>query len=116
MKYNLEGKIFASVSNTDNGEVNEETLFHYHQDGELVWADYEGGQIAKGHLIAKMRDDGQLEMKYHHMNAYGELRVGECVSIPIELDDGRLQFRENWEWLTGDKSSGYSKIEEVDGL
>ena len=37
------------------------TLFHYHQDGNIVTAEYEGGSIVKGHLIAKVLGDGKLE-------------------------------------------------------
>lgn len=35
-----DGKTFRSAANTANGEVGAETLFHYHQDGETVWAEY----------------------------------------------------------------------------
>jgi len=75
MKYNLEGKIFQSISNTDNGEVSSDTLFHYHQDGTIVTAEYSGGSIVKGHLIAKVLDTGQLDMRYHHINTDGEIMV-----------------------------------------
>jgi len=48
MKYNFDGKVFVSIANTENGEVGEDTLFHYHQDGDIVTAEYEGGSIVKG--------------------------------------------------------------------
>ena len=44
MKYNLEGKIFRSIANTKNGDV--------------VSAEYEGGAIFEGHLLAKVMSDG----------------------------------------------------------
>ena len=37
-KINYDNKIFASISNTENGEVNEETIFNYHQNGSYIWA------------------------------------------------------------------------------
>ena len=37
---------------------------------------------------------------------------GRCTSIPRE-EDGRLVLKENWQWLTGDKSFGESEVEEV---
>lgn len=113
MKYNLEGKIFTSLSNTDTGEVDEDTRFNYHQDGNIVWADYEGGSVLKGHLIAKVLDDGLLEMNYHHINKEGKLMIGKCLSTPEKLEDGRLKFKEEWQWLCGDCSSGYSEIIEI---
>ena len=61
IKFNFDGKIFVSIANTENGEVGDGTLFHYHQDGNIVTAEYEGGSIVKGHLIAKVLGDGKLE-------------------------------------------------------
>ena len=113
MKYNLEGKIFRSLSNTNKDEVGEETQFYYHQDGDIVWADYKGGSVLKGHLIANVLDNGILEMNYHHINKEGRLMIGKCLSMPEKLEDGRLKFKEEWQWLSGDCSSGYSEIIEV---
>ena len=113
MDYNLEGKLFASIQNTESGEVNDETLFYYHQDGNVVWADYEGGSITKGHLIATVIENGKLDMRYHHLNSDGKIMIGKCLSIPERLPDGRLKFKEEWQWLSGDQSTGYSKIIEV---
>ena len=113
MRYDLEGKVFRSVSNTANGEVGTETLFYYHQDGNRVWAEYRGGIIVYGHLLARVLENGLLDMLYHHINSSGELMVGQCLSTPENLPDGRLKFNESWQWLSGDRSAGYSEIEEV---
>ena len=113
MKYNLEGKIFAPISSTGTGEVDDDTLFHYHQKDNLVWAEYEGGPIFKGHLIAKIMENGNLDMQYQHINTQGELMFGKCISTPEKMPDGRLKLNEKWQWLSGDKSSGYSEIIEV---
>lgn len=110
MKYNLEGKIFELVRNSKNGDTDETTVFRYHQDGDLVWADYRGGTIVKGHLIAKIEKDGVLNMRYHHIDKSGEIKLGKCLSNPVLLPDGRLKFEERWQWLTGDMSEGYSEI------
>lgn len=114
MKYNFDGKIFTTISNTENGEVGEDTLFHYHQDGNIVTAEYEGGSIVKGHLIAKVLHDGKLDMRYHHMNNNGDLMIGKCLSTPETMEDGRLKLKELWQWLSGDMSEGYSEIVEID--
>ena len=113
MGYDLEGKVFRSVTNTANGEVGTETLFYYHQDGNLVWADYHGGSIVRGHLIAQVLENGLLDMRYHHLNTSGEFALGKCLSTPEVLPDGRLKFKESWQWLSGNMSAGYSEIEEV---
>ena len=112
MQYNLDGKVFRPVSNTANGEVGVETRFHYRQSGHVVTATYSGGDIVTGHLIAKMLPNGQLDMRYHHLNRAGALMLGKCLSTPKHLADGRLSFHEQWQWLGGDGSSGESQIEE----
>jgi len=114
MKYNFDSKIFASILNSENGEVGAGTLFHYHQDGNIVTAEYEGGSIVKGHLIAKVLGDGKLDMRYHHMNCKGDLMIGKCLSTPEFMEDGRIKLREQWQWLSGDMSEGYSEIVEID--
>ncbi len=116
MQYNLEGKIFKSISNTETGEIDENTIFHYHQDGSLVWAEYEGGLIIKGHLIANVIEDGKLDMKYHHLNTKGKIMIGKCLSTPVMLPDGSMKFKEKWQWLCGDHSSGSSEIIEIDSV
>lgn len=108
-------KTFRPVTNAANGEVDGETRFHYHQQGNIVWAEYSGGSVARGSLIATVRDDDQtLDMRYHHVNLKGELMTGQCRSTPVRLPDGRLQLREKWQWTSGDCSSGESVIEEVE--
>ena len=52
-------------------------------------------------------------MRYHHLNAAGQFMLGQCLSTPECLPDGRLRFKESWQWLSGDRSAGTSEIEEV---
>ena len=52
-------------------------------------------------------------MRYHHVNAAGELMTGVCRSTPELLPDGRVRLHERWQWTSGDGSSGESVIEEV---
>ena len=113
MKYNLDGKTFRSVGNTQNGEVDGDTLFHYDQDGDIVTATYGGGTIIAGQLLARVLENGQLDMRYHHINEKGDFMIGKCLSTPVMLSDGRLKFKEEWQWLCGDGSSGYSEVVEV---
>lgn len=113
MSLSLNGKCFRSVANTSNGEVGAETTFHFAQDGCIVTATYSGGQIIYGQLLATMSDDGILDMRYHHLNKSGEFMLGKCISTPEILSDGRIKFHEQWQWLSGDMSSGNSVMEEM---
>ena len=108
-----DNKTFRSVTNTPNGEVSGGTLFHYHQQGQIVWADYSGGAIVKGFLIAVVQPDNSLDMRYEHVNTLGELMTGRCQSTPEYLIDGRIRLHERWQWTSGDGSSGESIVEEI---
>jgi hypothetical protein len=107
-----EGRVFASIANTANGDVGDETVFHYHQDGDLVWADYAGGSVLKGHLLGTVGADGALTFTYHHVRDDGRQMTGECRSTLTVLEDGRYRLDEDWRWTSGDGSRGRSTIEE----
>ncbi|KAK5942151.1 hypothetical protein PMZ80_006106 [Knufia obscura] len=112
-----QNKTFTSTSNTVNGEVNTATVFHYHQshnDARIVWAEYTGGSIAKGFLLATIQSDYSLDARYEHINIRGELMTGKCKSTPELLGDGRLRLHEKWQWTSGDESCGESVVEEVE--
>ncbi len=113
MKFDYNNKRFSLVSNSNTGEVSSETVFHYHQSGDLVWAEYEGGEIVHGTLIAKCDENGCLDMRYQHLNLHGELMTGVCSSKPEILDDGRIRLHEKWYWTSGDLSESESIIEEI---
>jgi hypothetical protein len=113
MQYNYEGRVFRSLSNSPNGEVGNETRFHYRQREDIVWATYGGGSVLVGTLIAKLKADGSLDMRYQHLNSAREFMSGECHSVPEILSDGRYRLHEDWQWTCGDHSKGRSVIEEI---
>lgn len=110
---NYHNKTFRSLSNSSNGEVGSETFFYYQQHDYIVTAHYSGGNIIKGQLIAIVNEAGHLNMRYQHVNTDGKLMTGICHSIPEILPNGKLRLYENWQWTSGDQSSGTSIIEEV---
>ncbi len=112
-KINYDNRKFTSVANSETGEVSAETVFRYHQKGNLVWAEYEGGAIVFGNLIAKANENGSLDMRYQHLNTDGELMTGICQSTPEILADGRIRLHEKWRWTCKDFSKGESVIEET---
>jgi hypothetical protein len=110
---NYDGRVFRPIRPADSGEVDRQTTFRYFQRGNIVWAEYEGGLIEKGHLIAVADADGCLDMRYHHVNSSGELMTGVCRSTPEMLPDGRVRLLETWRWTSGDLTSGESVLEEI---
>jgi len=113
MSISYENRKFRSIQNSESGEVGANTLFHYHQSDDLVWAEYSGGEIVFGTLIARVHDDNSLDMRYQHLSRLGELMTGVCRSTPEILTDGRIRLHEKWTWTCGDHSSGESIIEEI---
>lgn len=112
-RINYHNKRFRSVSNSETGEVDGETIFHYRQEGDIVSGTYNGGSIMSGTLIARVDDAGNLDMRYQHINKAGELMTGKCISVPEILSDGRIRLKEKWQWTCGDCSEGESVVEEI---
>ena len=108
-----EDRVFSSVANSESGDVGAATTFHYHQQGNIVWATYEGGAVAYGTLIARVEHDGSLDMRYQHVTTDGAIKVGKCLSRPEILVDGRIRLYERWQWTEGGTQMGESIIEEV---
>jgi hypothetical protein len=104
---------FRSVANSEGGDVGDDTIFHYRQVGDVVWATYEGGSVRMGTLIAKVAADGSLDMRYHHVDIGGAMKAGRCRSRPEELPDRRIRLHEEWQWTEGGDGSGVSTTEEI---
>ena len=108
--FSLDDRFFTAVSNSDTGEVSDETIFAYHQKDNVIWAEYSGGSIIKGFLLGTIDDNNNLHFDYRHINASGESKSGSCVSKP-RVENGKLRFYENWKWSDG--IEGTSIIEEL---
>lgn len=111
MNYN--NRKFKPIANSKNGEVSNEMVFHYQQNGSILTCDYEGVKILKGHLIGLVDDFGNIQMSYHQINQDGELMTGICHSKPELLKNGKIRLHEEWRWTSGDQSNGKSILEEI---
>lgn len=109
---NYDGKFFTPKSNTENGEVDGQTLFSYHQNGDVFFADYCGGEIRKGYMIGTVEENGVLDFYYQHINVGGDMKIGRCHSVPHISENGKIELYEEWQWLNGDKSKGSSVVAE----
>ena len=110
---NYNGKVFKAIVNSDNGEVSNGMEFHYKQEGKILTCSYCGEEILMGHLLGRVKDGGVIEMNYHQINRKGEIKTGECVSIPQVLSNGKIRLHESWKWTNGDGSKGNSILEEI---
>ena len=105
----LNNKTLISIANTENGEVDLRTIFHYKQNGEIIWADYSGGSILKGSLIGKKLNKEEFEFNYQHISTDQSLKAGHCKT-KVSVENGKIKLSENWKWFTEDQSSGHSEL------
>jgi len=105
---NFNDKTFSLIANSKNGAVGAETIFKFKQEGNLVTADYEGGGIVYGKIIAKLVSN-ELQMLYQCLNTANELRAGKAIAqISFNAED-KIKLRLKWEWLEGDHNTGVSE-------
>lgn len=110
---NYNDKTFKPISNSENGETSEETVFNYKQEGNILSAEYSGGKIVKGQLIGLVDPNGKIDMRYHQVNEQGQILTGKCTSKPEIMTNGKIRLHETWQWTCGDEDSGESILEET---
>jgi len=110
MNYN--NKKFRAISNSPKGEVEGNTIFHYYQRDNILWATYAGEQIQFGTITGIVHENGHLTFSYQHVNQNNEIMTGLCKSKPELLENGKIRLHESWTWTCKDLSSGESIIEE----
>ena len=109
---NFDQKVFALLQNSEQGTVVADTRFEYRQEGNLVTADYHGGTIRYGKIIAELRDM-QLHMLYQCMTQAGELKAGKAVADISFNESGKIMLTLQWAWLTEPIANGTSIYVEV---
>ncbi len=110
--YNFNNKVFLLVQNTDNGKVNSETVFKYKQDGNLVTADFSGGSVRYGKIIAFYEGD-KLNMIYQMITIENDLKSGQAVAKISMTEAGKIKLNLNWQWLTTSNEKGQSEYIEA---
>ena len=67
------------------GEASAETVFEYHQNGDLIWATYQGGAVRLGFLVGRVTVT--LDFRYSQLNE------GRDRERPLLDDDLRVARR-----------------------
>jgi len=106
-----DGRRFRSIETRPGETAAEKPVGHYHQDGDLVWAEFSGAAVRAGRLVGSCGPDGVIHAAYCMLTTGGDTVAGACVSTPTLLPDGRVRLSEEWRRLDG--SSGVSHIEEI---
>jgi hypothetical protein len=107
-KFNFNKKTFVLLQNTEGGQVNAETLFKYKQKGNLVTADYAGGSVIYGKIIAHLEGD-TLNMLYQCLTTDNQLKAGKAIAKASWTNEGKIHLSLNWEWLNESQTKGQSE-------
>jgi hypothetical protein len=106
----LDGLILRPVADQAPGQVGTRTRFEYHEAHGVIWADYAGGDVVRGHLVGTRAGD-LLDFRYVQLKQDGTTACGHCRSTVVELPDGRVRLEESWQWES-QHGSGTSVVEE----
>ncbi|MFH1699622.1 MAG: n-acetylglutamate synthase [Candidatus Zixiibacteriota bacterium] len=111
--FNLNNKYFKGIENYDDGDFNQETVFHYRQDNNIVWATFQGGGTRFGTIVGYINDKGLIQMVWQYLNVSHEFISGTTVSKVEILPDGKYRLHETWTIDKPEPLQGTSVIEEI---
>ncbi|MGY5029411.1 hypothetical protein ACWC9U_00185 [Streptomyces sp. 900116325] len=111
MARSLDGLVLSPVADQAPGQVGTRTRFTYHERQGVIWADYAGGDVVRGHLVGTRTGD-RLDFRYIQLKQDGTTSSGHCASTVVDLTDGRVRLEERWEWES-QEGSGTSAVEEL---
>ncbi|MFE5259532.1 hypothetical protein [Streptomyces coelicoflavus] len=111
MARSLDGLVLAPVADQAPGQVGTGTRFTYHEQDGAVWAEYAGGDVVRGRLVGT-REGDRLDFRYVQLGTDGSTASGHCVSVVVDLPDGRVRLDETWEWESR-PGSGTSVVEQL---
>lgn len=107
------GRLFRPVQSSDTSQTGTDTIFKYEQDGDMVTATYSGGHVRFGHIIGCVDAEGNIDLRYQHLDRDGALMTGYCKTIPEILPNGKIRLHEKWRWTCGHRAKGRSILEEI---
>ena len=111
-KIDFNNKTFVLIDNSEKGKVNSRTVFKYFQEGDLVTADYSGGPIRTGKIIARL-EGMQLHMLYQCLTIQNELKAGRATADIVFNEHDKLHLKLKWEWLGSPSEKGTSEYLEL---
>lgn len=106
MSIHYDGRRFRALGGGDG------TYAEYRQQGDLVWAEFEGGHVLRGTVTGTCDAGGVLRLAYTMVLASGEVIAGHSTNTP-QWHGGTLVLREVWERYGEHAATGVSYLEEV---
>lgn len=107
-KIDFNNKLFSLVRNSEEGKASSDTIFRYKQEGDLVTADYSGGDIRYGKVVALLIRE-ELHMLYQCLTYENELKAGKAIAKISFGSDDKMRLKLSWEWLGDISKKGSSE-------
>jgi hypothetical protein len=107
---NYDRRRFRSADADPDGQA---PVAEYRQDGNVIWAEFAGGEVRRGTLVGTCGPDGTLDFAYSQVNHDGSVVSGFSHAVPEELPDGRIRLHETWERYGANGRRGTGMLEEV---
>ena len=108
---NLNDLTMNAVETDANGVIGVDTLFHFHQTGQQVHAEYRGGKIEHGYLVG-INQGKTLKFRYCQLESDGTLNGGASDCELNLSDDALVQIIEHFEWESR-PGNGRNVIQEI---
>jgi hypothetical protein len=109
----LDGRQFSPPDDVTGGDVGVSTQFDFHQEGDMIWALYDGGRVRKGFLVGTS-DGVYAEFRYTQLLTDGTTANGWSRDRIETLADGRVRLHEAWRWESK-AGAGSSTLDEISG-
>ena len=107
----LDGKTFKVVAASSVGAVDDRTRFAFHENDDVVSAQYAGGAIRLGHLVGSFHGR-RLHFRYVQLDTADRLDSGFSVCDIEQVVGGPLRLHEHFRWDSRE-GSGINVLEEV---
>ena len=100
------------IQTAANGVVNKDTIFHFTQTGDMVYAEYTGGRIRKGFLVGQNRNN-KLDFTYCQLQTDGVMDSGASSCELMRGEDGKIKLVEHFEWKNRPGEKGVNIFSEI---
>jgi hypothetical protein len=93
----LDGRSFAMISSTASiVDADDPTVFRYHEQGGLIWGEYDGDTVLIGRFVGSRVAD-RVDIAFGHIvAATGQTVRGEAHSVLHRAADGTLELVETF--------------------
>jgi hypothetical protein len=108
---NLQNKQFLLIENGD-GLAASDTLMIFDDSCDPFHATYSGPNVSNGHVLVSFTNN-KCNMVYHALASKTDLVAGKAEVSFVNSKTNENVMQLNWQWLTGDLSSGISLWRQV---